>query len=86
MNRLPPLPKELSADIAQSWRLAVVQILGHEEAVAIGKQKVKPNYHRRVLLLPEWIIAMLYLRSSSQYDQCPAVAWWLRWRNHSANS
>ena len=66
MKRLSPLPKELSADLAQPWRLAVVQILRDEEAVAMGKQKAKPNYRRRVLRLLEWIIAMLYLRSSSQ--------------------
>jgi hypothetical protein len=25
----------------------------HWEAVAMGKQKIKPNYHRRVLRLPD---------------------------------
>src|SRR6266496_5793792 len=34
-------------------RSAVVPILRHEEAVAMGKQKVKPNYRRRSLRLPD---------------------------------
>src|SRR5438132_3642003 len=34
-------------------RSAVVPILRHEEAVAMGKHKVKPNYRRRLLRLPE---------------------------------
>src|SRR5260370_26910106 len=39
--------------LAQPRRSAVVRILRHEEAVAMSKQKVKPNYRRRSLRLPD---------------------------------
>jgi len=40
--------------LAQPGRSAVVPILRHEEAVPMGKQKIKPNYRRRLLRLPEF--------------------------------
>jgi len=61
-------------------RSAVVPILRHEEAVAMGKHKVKPNYRRRLLRLPDldhFLRELDALTAPVQFDKrgCGNAAW-----------
>jgi hypothetical protein len=44
---------QLGGRLATPTRLGVLPTLRHGEAVAMGKAKVKPNYRRRLLRLPD---------------------------------
>jgi hypothetical protein len=53
-RKMAPVARSASeTDVALRRHSAVVPILRHEEAAAMSKKRIKPNYRRRLLRLPD---------------------------------